>query len=1510
MLRNSHHKIISFCMIVSMMAMSGWYISIAIAESDTTSTQKLNSKSVTPVGDRDRLQKINNIALKEKKIGHIEKPVPPPSQSRSLKEQERVPAKIWTLGSFSSIQVNVDAMGNNIVGDAANEPSIAVDPSNPSRMVIGWRQFDNVSSAFRQAGYAYSNDSGSTWTFPGSLDPGVFRSDPVLGADNDGNFYYYSLSSLISVEIFKSIDGGVNWTGPIPAFGGDKGWMAIDRTGLSSDGNIYLIWQSLISCCAGEFTRSFDGGQNFLTPFVLPNPRMRFGTMAVGSDRALYLAGTSTTSLSSFVFAKSTNIYRPPQIPVMDIDKIVDLGGATTFFTGPNPGGGLGQVWIDIDRSDGPLGGSIYILSSVEPLNGDPLDVMFIRSINGGESWSEPLRVNDDASGTNAWQWFGTMSVSPNGRIDTIWNDTRNDPTVTFSELYYSFSVDGGLTWSANQAISPAFNHSLGYPQQNKLGDYYHMVSDISGADLAYAATFNGEQDVYYLRIDADCNANGIIDDVEVLGGTSEDCNNNLIPDECEPNNDCNSNTVQDICDIAGATSEDCNRNTIPDECESQDDCNTNSSLDFCDIILGTSGDCNGNNIPDDCDIASGTSQDDNGTGVPDECEDACCICGVGCLEISFANCEFRSGVYQGVGSVCTELTCTVPNGECQFAEVLPGVEDQVVPYSNCSDTDGTNPVVCEAGIIAFGADVWYDYTTPCCGTLTASLCENTTYDAIIVIYGGDETCSCPIFSRTELSCGDDTCGSPGGAGTVSIPVSENACYTIRVGGWQGTTGQGELRVTMVCEPDDDADNVCNAIDNCPGIANASQDDSDQDGTGDLCDVCPLDADDDIDADGVCGDIDNCPTIANSDQADADLDGQGDLCDSNIDVLFVDADAIGTATGLDWDNAFTDIQHALELSSTLLNAVEVWVAEGTYKPSVENVSGDPRSVTFELTNSVKLYGGFAGTEFLRSQRDPSSHETILSGDIDNNDGVFPANNDNNAYQVVVMNTPGTFSIIDGFTITGGKCNGGQLFQQLGGGIAFRSSGTTGLAQNCVITQNDCIVGGGVGFGNDTNATVRDCLIVDNQALIGGALWSGQGSTSSLIHCQILNNTAVNSWGGGLQFVRNFIQVTGCVISGNTAGKDGGAAYADGASPVFTNCTIVGNTGRNGGGFYNGSFISIFTGRPRFDNCIMWDNTSLSGEPTTLQIESEPGAINTVNFSNIQGLPEDLGGVGNIETNPKFINADGLDDIPHTVDDNLRIKINSPCVESGVNDVVTEDTDIDGNPRLFDADDNGIAVVDMGAYESQEINLCLNTDSVDAEPVPTNKSRYISFVPQNAGEITAIRVKMVDLDRFAEFNGQTRWVGPPDDFPEGFEPETFFMASLLQCEPHFMDWSSVGLLHVYGAEVVPGSMYEVQVIHETCMDVLEDDSFYSLPLSIPTAKWGDIIAPFNSAQPNINDVLALVGKWLSKLEPTKVHAQLQPNIPNPGVSVKITDVLLGVNAWLSSLYPFDGPDLCP
>jgi len=478
--------------------------------------------------------------------------LPPPAEVAEPTPSLPIPA-----GASFGVQVNVSGLGNNIPGDAANEPSIAVDPTAPNRMVIGWRQFDTINSNFRQAGWGWSHDGGRTWTFPGVIDPGHFRSDPVLGANAEGTFYYCSLSGSLLVQFFQSHDGGLTWGPPVSAFGGDKQWFSIDRTGGPGHGNVYMAWSVNASCCGNHvFTRSLNGGASFLTPSqVFGTPF--FGTTAVAPNGTIYVSGIAG-NFGVFVVVGSPNAWNPRQIPAFNMGNVVDLGGQMVLFAGqsPNPGGLLGQMDIAIDSSGGPTHGNIYALCSVNPPGADPLDVMLSRSVDGGTTWSTPVRINDDVG--NNWQWFATISVAPNGRLDVVWNDTRNGSGFNISQLFYSSSSDAGENWSTNEALSPPFDSHVGWPNQNKIGDYYDMKSDLLGANLAWAATFNGEQDVYFLRIgEYDCNGNGIGDPDDIAAETSADCNANSIPDECEiaagTAIDGNDNGMIDACECAAA---------------------------------------------------------------------------------------------------------------------------------------------------------------------------------------------------------------------------------------------------------------------------------------------------------------------------------------------------------------------------------------------------------------------------------------------------------------------------------------------------------------------------------------------------------------------------------------------------------------------------------------------------------------------------------------------------------------------------------------------------------------------------------------------------------------------------------------------------------------------------------------------------------------------------------------------------------------------------------------------
>ena len=195
------------------------------------------------------------------------------------------------------------------------------------------------------------------------------------------------------------------------------------------------------------------------------------------------------------------------ELPAFDQVTTVNMGGSLIFGS-INPDGLTGQIFLWVDRSGGATNNNVYMLASVRPPTySDGTDVMFVRSTDGGLTFSASHRINDDAT-VNKWHWFGTFSVAPNGRLDAVWYDTRNAANNSDSQLFYSYSTNGGVTWAANVAVTASFDPQEGWPQQNKIGDYITIVSDNTGGNVAYSATFNfnpslgqHEEDVYYVRV-------------------------------------------------------------------------------------------------------------------------------------------------------------------------------------------------------------------------------------------------------------------------------------------------------------------------------------------------------------------------------------------------------------------------------------------------------------------------------------------------------------------------------------------------------------------------------------------------------------------------------------------------------------------------------------------------------------------------------------------------------------------------------------------------------------------------------------------------------------------------------------------------------------------------------------------------------------------------------------------------------------------------------------------------
>ena len=300
-------------------------------------------------------------------------------------------------------------------------------------------------------------------------------------------------------------------------------------------------------------------------------------------------------------------------------------------------------------------------------------------------------------------------------------------------------------------------------------------------------------------------------------------------------------------------------------------------------------------------------------------------------------------------------------------------------------------------------------------------------------------------------------------------------------------------------------------------------------------------------------------------------------------VIFVNSQATGQKSGASWANALTDLQAGINLASRC--GSEVWVAAGVYKPQVQG--------TIILTNGLQLFGGFAGHETTRAQRHWATHQTILSGDIDNNDQTTASGiittaahiTGNNSHHIITANSLTQTALLDGFIVTGGQANGPSL------------------------NNND----------------------------IGAGLYS-QNSHLRLQNIVFMGHTATAS-GGGLTALGSTIDMTNIHLSGNSALATGGGLFSYNSTLTLTHVTLNHNTAHHGGGALAHDTSTIL-----IQNSLLWDNHNQLGSHT---ITSTLLGNNTphIRYSLLQGSGGSgitwqsslgLDGGHNIDADPQFV----------------------------------------------------------------------------------------------------------------------------------------------------------------------------------------------------------------------------------------------------------------------------------
>ena len=322
-------------------------------------------------------------------------------------------------------------------------------------------------------------------------------------------------------------------------------------------------------------------------------------------------------------------------------------------------------------------------------------------------------------------------------------------------------------------------------------------------------------------------------------------------------------------------------------------------------------------------------------------------------------------------------------------------------------------------------------------------------------------------------------------------------------------------------------------------------------------------------------------------------------------VYYVKWNAAGANNGTSWTNAYTDLQSALTVASS---GDEIWVAAGIYKPT----TGTDRTLSFNLRDNVSVYGGFAGTETLRTQRNPTTNVTILSGDIG-----AAGNKDDNSYHVVYSFGVGNTTAFDGFTITAGNANGSSQYY-FGGGMYNWASNQS--LTNLIFENNSGIGGGGM-FILESSPSLTNVTFRDNSASLGGGIHT-QESIYFLTNVTFTGNSAVEggaihnhhgqpnmtnvtftgnsaSFGGGIysKFYSN-MTLTDVTFNNNSALQDGGGMHNSFDShPALNNVTFTGNSANRGGGIYNDHNESVLT------DVTFTNNSAVSG-----------GAIYNYNYS--------------------------------------------------------------------------------------------------------------------------------------------------------------------------------------------------------------------------------------------------------------------------------------------------------